>query len=178
LGRIRSWSKFFEILTNVLDASGKIIMAKRIQLVLRENVKKLGGVGDLVEVAPGYARNYLLPRGLAVHVTPGILKQAERRREEERQRQLELKQTAETQQAALEKAGTFQIAKQVGENDAIFGTVTDREVAEVILTKLGQEIDRRGITVPDIHSLGTYKVEIKLHPEVTATVDIEVVSNE
>jgi large subunit ribosomal protein L9 len=153
-------------------------MAKRIQLVLREDVRKLGQAGDLVEVAPGYARNYLLPRGLAVHTTPGILRQVERRREEERQRLLELKQVAETQKAALEKAGTFKIAKQVGEGDAIFGTVTDREVAEVILAETSQEIDRRGITVPDIHKLGTYQVDIKLHPEVTATATIQVVSNE
>ncbi len=150
-------------------------MAKRIQLVLRQDVSKLGQTGDLVEVAPGYARNYLLPQGLAVHTTPGILKQVERRREAERLRLIELKKVSETQKAALESASNFTIAKQVGEKDAIFGTVTDREVAEVILAVSGQEIDRRGITVPDIHKLGTYSVEIKLHPEVVAKVDIQVV---
>lgn len=150
-------------------------MAKRVQLVLRQDVSKLGQTGDLVEVAPGYARNYLLPQGLAVHTTPGILKQVERRREAERLRLIELKKVSETQKAALESAGSFTIAKQVGEKDAIFGTVTDREVAEVILAVSGQEIDRRGITVPDIHKLGTYSVEIKLHPEVVAKIDIQVV---
>ncbi|MCU0566111.1 MAG: 50S ribosomal protein L9 [Oculatellaceae cyanobacterium Prado106] len=152
-------------------------MAKRIQLVLNQDVSKLGRNGDLVEVAPGYARNYLLPQKMAVRVTPGILKQVERRREAERQRLLELKQVAETQKAALEKSGQFTIAKQVGEKEAIFGTVTNQEVAEVIQAATGQEIDRRGITVPEIHQLGTYKVEIKLHPDVTATVDVQVVSN-
>lgn len=150
-------------------------MAKRIQLVLNEDVYKLGRSGDLVEVAPGYARNYLLPRGLAVRTTPGVLKQVERRRELERQRLQELKQQSEQIKAALEKAGTFTIAKQVGEKDAIFGTVTDREVADLIQAAIGQEIDRRGITVPEVHKIGTYKVDIKLHPEVTATVDVEVV---
>ncbi|HEY9648722.1 MAG TPA: 50S ribosomal protein L9 [Chroococcidiopsis sp.] len=150
-------------------------MAKRVQLVLRQDISKLGQTGDLVEVAPGYARNYLLPQGLAVHTTPGILKQVERRREAERLRLIELKKVSETQKAALESAGNFTIAKQVGEKDAIFGTVTDREVAEVILAVSGQEIDRRGITVPDIHKLGTYSVEIKLHPEVVAKIDIQVV---
>jgi large subunit ribosomal protein L9 len=151
-------------------------MAKRVQLVLNKDVSKLGRAGDLVEVAPGYARNYLLPQGLAVHTTPGILKQVERRREAERQRLLEEKQQAETIKAALEKVGRLSISKQVGEKDAIFGTVTDREVAEMIASATGYELDRRGITVPDIHQLGAYKVDIKLHPEVTATVDIQVIA--
>jgi large subunit ribosomal protein L9 len=151
-------------------------MAKRVQLVLSKDVSKLGKTGDLVDVAPGYARNYLLPQGLAVRTTPGILKQVERRREQERQRLLELKKQAEEQKASLEKSGRFSISKQVGEKDAIFGTVTDREVAEVILAVTGLEIDRRGITVPDIHKLGTYRVDVKLHPEVTATVEIQVVA--
>jgi large subunit ribosomal protein L9 len=150
-------------------------MAKRVQLVLNQDVSKLGRSGDLVEVAPGYARNYLLPRGLAVHTTPGILKQVERRREAERQRLLELKKEAETQKAALEKTGRLAISKQVGENEAIFGTVTNQDVADAIQSAAGIDLDRRDITVPDIHKLGTYKVEIKLHPEVTATVDIQVV---
>jgi large subunit ribosomal protein L9 len=150
-------------------------MAKRVQLVLNQDISKLGKSGDLVEVAPGYARNYLLPRGLAVHTTPGILKQVERRREAERQRLLELKKEAETQKAALEKVSRLAISKQVGENEAIFGTVTNQDVADAIQSAAGIEIDRRSITVPDIHSLGTYKIDIKLHPEVTATVDIQVV---
>jgi large subunit ribosomal protein L9 len=152
-------------------------MAKRIQLVLSQDISKLGRAGDLVEVAPGYARNYLLPKSMAVRTTPGVLKQVERRREIERQRLLELKQAAEAVKAALETAGRFTIAKQVGENDAIFGTVTDREVAEVIQSVTGQEIDRRGITVPDIHQIGTYRIDLKLHPDVSVTIEIEVVSN-
>jgi len=150
-------------------------MAKRVQLVLSEDVSKLGRSGDLVEVARGYARNFLLPRGLAVHTTPGILKQVERRREAERLRLLELKKEAETQKASLEKAAKLAISKQVGENEAIFGTVTNQDVADAIQSATGIEIDRRTITVPEIHSLGSYKIEIKLHPEVSATVDIQVV---
>lgn len=153
-------------------------MAKRIQLVLTQDVSKLGKNGDLVEVAPGYAKNYLLPRGIGVRTTPGILKQVERRRETERQRLLELKAQAETQKAALEKVGSFKIAKQVGEKDAIFGTVTDREVVDAILEVTGEQLDRRGVTVPDINKVGTYKVKIKLHPDVSAEVDVEVVPSE
>ncbi len=153
-------------------------MAKRIQLVLNQDVYKLGKSGDLVEVAPGYARNYLLPKGFAIPVTPGVLKQVERRREEERQRLLELKQEAEVQQATLEKMGTLTLTKQVGEGDAIFGTVTDREVAELIQEKTSLELDRRGIEVPEVRKTGEYPVSIKLHPEVTVTVTIEVVGED
>jgi large subunit ribosomal protein L9 len=151
-------------------------MAKRIQLVLNQDVSKLGRSGDLVEVAPGYARNYLLPKGFAVNATAAVLKQVERRREKERQRLLEEKQVATERKSAIEAAGRFSISKQVGEGDAIFGTVTDRELADLIQAATGQEIDRRGITVPDIRKTGTYKAEIKLHPEVTATVEVQVVA--
>ncbi|MFM7423528.1 MAG: 50S ribosomal protein L9 [Elainella sp.] len=150
-------------------------MGKRVQLVLSQDVSKLGRSGDLVEVARGYARNYLLPRGLAVHTTPGILKQVERRREAERQRLLEQKKEAEVQKASLEKAAKLAISKQVGENEAIFGSVTNQDVADAIQAATGIEIDRRTITVPEVHKIGSYKVEIKLHPEVSATVDIQVV---
>ena len=152
-------------------------MAKRIQLVLNKDVSKLGKSGDLVEVASGYARNYLIPQGMGQNVTPGLLKQVERRKEKERQRLAELKEVSMTQKAALEKAGRLTIAKQIGENDAIFGTVTNQDVADVIKQVTGQDIDRRGITVPDVHKIGDYKAEIKLHPEVTATVMIQVVAS-
>lgn len=149
-------------------------MAKRVQLVLNKDVTKLGRAGDLVDVAPGYARNYLLPQGLAVRTSPGVLKQVERRREIERQRLAELKAVAEVSKQAIE-GKTISIAKQVGENDAIFGTVTTQEVADAILAATKQEVDRRNITLPDVHGLGTYKAEIKLHPEVVATLQITVV---
>jgi len=152
-------------------------MAKRVQLVLTKDVNKLGKLGDLVEVAPGYARNYLIPQSLAARATPGLLKQVERRREKEYQRQLELKQQATEQKTALENIAGLKIAKQVGENEAIFGTVTTQDIADAIQAAASLEIDRRGITIPDISQLGTYKAEIKLHSEVTAVINIEVVSN-
>jgi large subunit ribosomal protein L9 len=152
-------------------------MAKRVQLVLSQDVSKLGKTGDLVDVAPGYARNYLIPKKIGIIATPGILKQVERRREKERQRLLEEKQQAEVRKTALETVGRFIIQKQVGENEAIFGTVTAQEVAEAIQAATNQEVDRRGITLPDIGKLGFYNADIKLHPEVTATVEIQVTSN-
>jgi large subunit ribosomal protein L9 len=151
-------------------------MAKRVQLVLTQDIRKLGKNGDVVEVAPGYARNYLLPQKMASNVTPGLLKQAEKRREIERLRLLALKELAETQKAAIDKVGKFSIAKQVGEKESIFGTVTAAEVAELVKEKTGQEIDKRDIEMPDVAQLGAYKAQLKLHPEVIVTIEIEVVA--
>lgn len=149
-------------------------MAKRVSVVLSDNVSKLGKNGDLVEVAPGYARNYLIPQGKAVIATRGIIKQVEQRREKERLRKLAEKQEAESRKTALKTIGRLVIRKQVGEGNAIFGTVTTQEVADIIKQQTGQEVDKRGITVPDIGTTGIYEVEVKLHPEVTASVVIEV----
>ena len=149
-------------------------MAKRVQVVLSKNVNKLGISGDLVEVAPGYARNYLIPQGLGTIATPGILRQVEQRREKERQAKLAELQEAQSRKTALKTIGRLVIRKQVGEANAIFGTVTSQEVADIIKQQAGLEVDKRGITVPDISVLGNYEVEVKLHPEVSATVDIEV----
>lgn len=150
-------------------------MAKRISVVLNEDVSKLGKNGDLVEVAPGYARNYLIPKGSASIATRGIVRQVEGRKEKERLRKLAIKQEAEDKKTAFKTIGRLVIRKQVGEGNAIFGTVTAQEVADLIKEKAMLEVDRKGITVPDISSTGMYEVEVRLHPEVSATVDIEVV---
>lgn len=151
-------------------------MAKRIQLVLTKDINKLGKNGDLVEVAPGYAKNYLVPQGLAVFTTPGILKQVEVRREKERQRLLAIKAEADRQKTALETISRFAVAKPVGEGDAIFGTLTSQDLADVIQEKTGFEIDRRGITVPEVNHLGIYKASVKLHAEVTANIEVQIVA--
>ncbi len=151
-------------------------MAKsNVQLMLTKDVVKLGKLGDLVNVAPGYAQNFLLPNGMAVRATAGITKEVERRKEKERQRLIAIREEAENRKATLSAIGTLIIKKAVGENNSIFGSVTDREVAQLILAKSTLEIDRREITVPDIKQIGTFDVEIKLHAEVLATVKIQVV---
>ena len=151
-------------------------MAKRVQVALTESIKSLGNDGDVVEVAPGYARNYLLPFGKAVNVTPAVLKQIERKKEKEKIAAENLKQQAIDFQTSLKTIGRFTIKKQVGEDGVLFGTVTNGDVAEAIESATKKEIDRRNITVPDIHNLGSYVAKIKLHPEVNAEVNIEVTS--
>ena len=151
-------------------------MAKRVQVVLTESISTLGRDGDIVDVAPGYARNYLLPFGKAVNVTPSVLKQIERKRAKEKIAAEKLKQEAIDFQTALNTIGRFSIKKQVGEDGVLFGTVTNGDIAEAIKTSTKKEIDRRDIQVPDIHTIGSYTVQIKLHSEVSTEVNIEVTS--
>ncbi len=151
-------------------------MAKRVQVVLNADVLSLGKDGDLVEVAPGYARNYLLPQRKAVPVTPAVMRQVEARRAKEAARQASLKAEAEAFRTALTTIGRFTVKKQTGGDDVLFGTVTNGDVAEVIEAATKKELDRRDILVPEIHRTGSYKVQIKLHPEVTAEINLEVAS--
>jgi large subunit ribosomal protein L9 len=149
-------------------------MAKKIQVLLNKGVDKLGKRGDVVEVAPGYARNYLIPKGSAILVTSGVLRQVEQRREKERQRILAEKQAAEARKTSLQTIGRFVLRKQLGENQAIFGTVTTQDVADVIKQMTSQDVDKRNITIPEIGKIGFYQAQVKLHPEVSATIEIQV----
>jgi large subunit ribosomal protein L9 len=151
-------------------------MSKRVQVILSKTVDKLGRNGDLLEVAPGYARNYLIPQGIAIAATPGLLRQVEQRRAKDQERLLAEKEAAEARKTALQTVGRFIIQKQVGEAEAIFGTVTTQDVADAIKAATNQEVDRRGITLPEISKVGFYKAQVKIHPEVTAEVEIQVTS--
>ena len=151
-------------------------MPKRVQVVLNEDILSLGKNGDLVDVAPGYARNYLMPFGKAVPVTAAVMKQVEHRRAKEVERQAALKQEALNFKTALDTIGRFTVKKQVGEDNVLFGTVTNGDVAEAIEESTKKEIHRRDILVPEIHRTGKYTVTVKLHSEVTAEINLEVVS--
>lgn len=151
-------------------------MSKQVQVILSKAVDKLGKNGDLVEVARGYARNYLIPQQMAVVATPGLLRQVGQRRAKEQERLLAEKQAAEARKTALQTVGRYVIQKQVGEGESIFGTVTTQDVVDAIKAATNQEVDRRGITIPEISQVGFYKAQIKIHPEVTAEVEIQVAS--
>ena len=150
-------------------------MAKRVQVVLNEDLLSLGKDGDIVEVAPGFARNFLLPYGKALPVTPSVMKQVERRRAKKAAKEAAIKQEAVDMQTALTTIGRFKVKKQVGEDGVLFGAVTNGDIAESIEEATKKSIDRRNITVPEIHGTGKYKVEVKLHSEVTAEINLEVV---
>lgn len=148
-------------------------MAANIQVVLREDVAKLGKTGELVKVKPGFARNYLLPRGLGVVATQGNIEQIEHEKKAAVARAAKLKKSADAIAQVL-SAVTVTVKKQVGEGDKLYGSVTTKEVADALKAK-GHEVDRKAITLPsDARSIGTYDVTAKLAPDVTATFKLEI----
>ena len=137
-------------------------------------MEKLGLAGDEVHVAPGYARNYLIPQGLAAKATPGTLRLIESRKALIAERRAQALADAK---AAAEKLATVEIsiAMQATDDDQLFGSVTARMVAEE-LNKLGFAVEHSRITIePAIKTLGGYDIAVKLHAEVSATVKVWVV---
>ena len=145
------------------------------EVILREHVDNLGRRGDIVKVAAGYARNFLLPRKLALLVTEGNRKQIERERSKFEARELEEQKVAEAVVARL--AGVeIEIARKVGETDALYGSVTSADIAEALAAR-GFAIDRRKLQLAEpIKRVGEVDVPVKLHREVTATVKVKVVA--
>ena len=144
------------------------------EVILREHVDNLGRRGDVVKVAAGYARNYLLPRKLALPVTDANKKQIERERKNAEVRELEEKTQAEAFAKRLAETD-ISIGRRVGENDTLYGSVTSADIAHALTAK-GFEIDKRKITLPDpLKALGEFTVPVKIHREVTAQVKVNVV---
>jgi large subunit ribosomal protein L9 len=145
------------------------------EVILREHVDNLGRRGDVVKVASGYARNYLLPRKLALAVNEGNKRQIERERKNAEVRELEEKTQAEAFAARL-GAAEISIARRVGEHDALYGSVTSADIATALAAK-GFEIDKRKITLADpIKALGEVTVPVRIHRDVTAQVKVSVVA--
>jgi large subunit ribosomal protein L9 len=144
-------------------------------VILREHVDNLGRRGEVVKVADGYARNYLLPRKLALLVTDGNKQQIERERGKFEAREQEEKKVAEAMAARLSGV-EIQIARKVGETEVLFGSVTSTDVASAMAAK-GFEIDRRRLTLREpIKKLGEYDIPLRLHPDVTIPIKVKVVA--
>lgn len=147
------------------------------ELLLKEDVDNLGARGDLVKVKPGYGRNFLLPRGLAVQATPGNRRQIEMQRKALLKKEAAERATADAQ-AALMKDLTLSFARKVGEHGILYGSVTTMDIAEALKGK-GYEFDRRRIVLKDpIKEPGEYDVPLKLHREVVTTLKVVVKSEE
>ncbi len=145
------------------------------KVVLREDVEQLGNKGDLCDVAPGYARNFLVPRGLAMVATRGAEKQAVAMR-----RNREVRDTKDKEQAQLLagklSVSAVQVTARAGEGGKLFGSVTTTDIVGAIQAVHGVEVDRRKVSLEEpIKALGTTEITIILHQEVTATVSVEVV---
>lgn len=146
------------------------------EVILREDIDNLGARGQVVKVAPGYARNFLLPRKLAVPATESNKKIVE----QERQAHLRKEAKAAGEAAELAKlmnGVTLTIRQKAGENDQLFGSVTAQDVIDA-LAKQGYTIDRKKLSLDPVKQLGEYKVPVKLHREVTAEITLIVAREE
>ena len=144
------------------------------EVILREHIDNLGKRGEIVKVADGYARNYLLPRKLALVATEGNKKHVERERVKFETRESEEKKVAEAVAARMANVEII-IARKVGETEALYGSVTTADIAEALAAR-GLDIDRRKLQLAEpIKRVGDVDVPIKLHREVTATVKVRVV---
>ena len=143
------------------------------EVILRETIDNLGRAGQVVKVADGYARNYLLPRKLAYSVTPGNLKVIEFERQALLKKEAKQKGDAEKLQQMLDKV-EITIRRKVGEQNALYGSVTNSDVADE-LAKKGYEIEKRKIHMDDhIKAIGEFSIPIRLFKDVTAHVKLKV----
>jgi large subunit ribosomal protein L9 len=142
------------------------------EVLLLEDVDRLGQAGDIKKVADGYARNFLFPRGLAVQATPGAVKQAEKLREATARREAQTLSEAQALAQQLDGVSvTFQA--RAGETDRLYGSITNVTIAEALSEKVGQEVDRRKIVMAEpLKELGTHAVTIHLAPEAEAKVTV------
>src|SRR5437762_7533613 len=145
------------------------------EVILREHVDNLGRRGEVVKVADGYARNYLLPRKLALLATEGNKKQIERERGKFEAKETEDRKVAE---AVAERVGSLEvvIARKVGETEALYGSVTTSDIAEALAAK-GFDVDRRKLQLHEpIKRMGEFDIAVKLHRDVAATIKVKVVA--
>lgn len=144
------------------------------KVILRQDHEKLGEAGEVINVKPGFARNYLIPQGLALSASPQNRKRFENEKKQMNWRKEQEKRKAEELSKELENVSCT-ITVQVGEEDKLFGSVTSQHIAESLQTQ-GYEIDKRKIVLEEpIKSLGIYSVPIKLYQEVEAKVKVWVV---
>jgi large subunit ribosomal protein L9 len=145
------------------------------EVILREHVDNLGRRGEVVKVADGYARNYLLPRKLALVVTEGNKNQIERERAKFDAVEAEERKMAEAVAARMANV-EVEIARKVGETEALYGSVTTSDIAEALAAK-GFDVDRRKLQLPEpIKRMGEFDIALKLHRDVTATIKVKVVA--
>ena len=141
------------------------------RIILLEDFKKLGQQGDICSVADGYARNFLIPKKIAIEHSPANIKLFEQKKKQTRRLEsLELERASQISEKLSEVS--VSISMKAGENNQLFGSVTTQDIAELLAAK-GFEIDRRKIELPEaIKTLGTYTIHVNLHSEVKASVQL------
>lgn len=144
------------------------------RVILKSEVENLGDAGDIVKVSPGYGRNFLIPRGLAIPATEGSVKQADH--EKKVADAIRRKQLGASKSLAEKLESTaISIRRETGDDEKLFGSVTNRDVAEALAAE-GIEVDRRQIVLDEpIKSIGLFNVKVRLHSQVTASVRVYVI---
>jgi large subunit ribosomal protein L9 len=147
------------------------------KVILMQDFESLGFEGDIVEVAKGYARNYLIPKGVVIEANNGNLKGLEIRKEKIMAQRTKDKEAAERAKEKISQV-TVTVRRKAGEEEKLYGSVTSRDIAQE-LEKVGVIVDRKKITIEEtIRSLGEFEVPIKLHQEVIATIKVIVEKEE
>ena len=142
------------------------------EVLLTETVDNLGSAGEIKKVADGYARNFLIPKGLAVPATTGALKQAELRGQAEARRQQRENVKAESLARTLSQV-TLTFQAKAGEKDKLYGSITNADIAEALEREIGQAIDKRKVELEEpIRELGSYYVPIKLLPDLAPRITV------
>jgi large subunit ribosomal protein L9 len=142
------------------------------EVLLTETVDNLGSAGEIKKVADGYARNFLIPKGLAVPATAGALKQAELRGQAEARRQQRENVKAESLARTLSQV-TLTFQAKAGEKDKLYGSITNADIAEALEREIGQAIDKRKVELEEpIRELGSYYVPIKLLPDLAPRITV------
>ena len=143
-------------------------------VILQKDVVKVGKEGEVVTVSDGYARNYLMPRGLAVSASGGALKVLEARHAADERKSEALLAQATKDQATLE-GKTIKIVSKVGAGDRLYGSITSSDIAETIKKEFGVAVDKRRVLLLDpIRAIGTFHVDVKLHKDITVPVTVSV----
>jgi len=143
------------------------------EVILRQYVEHLGKRGDIVKVAAGYARNYLLPRKLALLATDGNKRHVDRERKIMEVKEADEKAQAQNIASRIEAIDVV-ITRRVGDTDQLYGSVTSADIADFLKAK-GFEVDRRKLILPEpIKAIGTHKVPLKMHRDVTVTINVQV----
>ena len=144
------------------------------KLILTQEVSGLGTPGDVVDVAAGYGRNYLIPRGFAIHWTRGAEKQVDLIKRARAVREIRTREDAQVAASQLQRL-KVRIKVRAGENGRLFGSVGPADIAAAVKSAGGPELDRHRIEVPDpIKTTGSHNVKVRLHPEVSAAVVVEI----
>lgn len=143
------------------------------KVILTQDVKGLGKKGEMVNAADGYARNFLFPRGLAAEASAQAMTEL-KNREAAKEHKIQVDTQNAREAAAVLEGKTIRISAKAGQNGKLFGSVTAKEVADMIKQQFGYDVDKRKVSMDDIKSFGTYEAEVKLYAGISASFYVQV----